>query len=94
MKSASVLARQMIMEADRDRALRTLARDTMRDLSNLKARAKRAVGKRGHQLGPWERDGHVAHATCGCGAWVQVNVYPRANSLAVGGPAVAQQCDQ
>lgn len=38
MRSASVIAQRLIMDADRDRALRSIARDTTRDLANLKAR--------------------------------------------------------
>jgi hypothetical protein len=53
------------------------------------ARGREAGASAGTMGARW----HIAHDTCGCGAWVQVNVYPRANSLAVGGPAVAQQCD-
>jgi hypothetical protein len=92
MRSASVLARRLLLDADGDSALRIIAKDTTRDLANLKARARRAVGRRGHQLGRWERDGHRAHATCRCGAWVQVNVDPQANSLDIGGPALTQSC--
>jgi hypothetical protein len=44
MRPASVLARRVLMDADRDLALRIIARDTTRDLANLKARAKRAAG--------------------------------------------------
>ena len=46
MRSASVIAQRLIMDADRDRALRSIARDTTRDLANLKARP-RLVGSWG-----------------------------------------------
>jgi len=69
----------------------------MASLSALKHSAKVSANARGHKLGVWttnEARG-MAYAEClvsDCHAWVQVEREPAANSIDVGGSAVAINC--
>jgi hypothetical protein len=69
----------------------------MATLSALKRSAKASATVRGHKLGAWttnEARG-MAYAEClvaACHAWVQVETKPAANSIEVGGSAVALNC--
>ena len=72
----------------------------------LAAQAQAACAARGHDmpilewdvrvhtcLGHVIREQHIGYAECRkCGAWVQVDTYPEANGIDIGGSAVATSC--
>jgi hypothetical protein len=69
----------------------------MVSLSSLRRSAAKSAAARGHELGTWTTDTARgrAYAECvvaDCRAWVQVEINPAANSIDIGGSAVALGC--
>ena len=71
----------------------------MTKLDKLKKEANEACKFRGHDMGEWQDsfdtvNGDISYCECKvCGKWVQVETKPQANSIDIGGPAVAVGCE-